>query len=81
MKHESDQEPEGKGEQGQRCAAMDEDHGTNTGWRRKSRGGGAGCTAIAAVLVLNALAANVAAFVPPLSSSVRGELTFITKHR
>lgn len=32
-----------------------------------------GCSAIAAVLVFNALAANVSAFVPPLSSSVRGE--------
>lgn len=55
-------------------------HGTTAGRRRKYsggkagrvRGGGAGCTAVAAVLVLNALAANVAGFVPPLSSSVRG---------
>lgn len=54
---------------------MEKGHGTNTGRRRKSSGGGrgAGC-AIAAALVFNALAANVSAFVPPLSSSVRGEL-------
>lgn len=54
--------------------AMNEGYGSERGRRGQfSGGGGSGYAAIAAILALNVLAANVSAFVPPLSSSVRGE--------
>lgn len=59
--------------------AMNEGYGSSRGRRGQTLGGGGGgrrsrhTAAIASVLALSVLSANVSAFVPPLSSSVRGE--------